>query len=45
MIFRQFGMERIWMTLVFSLTVCYTGLRTKASDPYAQITIAVDEPR
>lgn len=32
-------------TLVFALTVCYTGLRAEVSDPYAQAMMIFDEPR
>ena len=33
------------MTLVFALMFCYTGLGTKASEPYAQVMAKADKPR
>ncbi|MFC1717519.1 hypothetical protein ACFL6S_27915 [Candidatus Poribacteria bacterium] len=42
--FGSLGRERKWTTLAFASTFCYTGSRTKESDPWAQITIAIDEP-
>ena len=43
--FRSFGRERIWTTLVFALTFCYTGLRAEVGYPYAQVMRILDEPR
>ena len=33
------------LTLVFALTVCYTGLRARLGRPCAQVMVKSDEPR
>ena len=43
--FRSLCGEGKWTTLVFAFTLCYTGLRTKSSDPRAQVMTKIGEPR
>lgn len=41
----SFGRERTRTTLVFALTLCYTGLRAEVGYPCAQVMAKLDEPR
>ena len=43
--FRSLCGERTWTTLVFALTLCYTGLGAKVGNPCAQVIVILDEPR